>query len=395
MLINVCSNCDVKSIREAVLAIAVGGEVVVEPGTYFENKIIIDRSMKLSGKPGAVIDGQNLAEHIIIVSHDDVTIQNLTLQNTGTSYIQEVSAIRILSSKNCQILNNRFENTTYAIYFEKSDLSIVKNNIIKGSAKDESSGGNGIHIWTGSDYTIEGNDITGHRDGIYFEFVKSAKVLNNTVHNNIRYGLHFMSSHYCEYRHNVFSNNESGVAVMYSRFITMDSNRFEKSSGAASYGLLLKDIYTSEITNNIFEDNTVGVFMESTNRTNFLNNQYHHNGWAMRVMGDCDLNIFKHNNITENTFDVATNSDHNLNTFSENYWSQYEGYDLNHDGIGDVPYRSVSLSSVILERLDSSFVLLKSFLFILLDSIERGLPTLIPGRMEDTSPLMKKWSNHD
>jgi nitrous oxidase accessory protein len=88
-------------------------------------------------------------------------------------------------------------------------------------------------------------------------------------------------------------------------------------------------------------------------------------------MGDCENNKFSNNDFIRNTFDVATNSENNPNEFADNYWSQYEGYDLNHDGIGDIPYRPVSLSSVIMENVDSSFILIKSFLLAMLDGIER------------------------
>jgi nitrous oxidase accessory protein len=50
----------------------------------------------------------------------------------------------------------------------------------------------------------------------------------------------------------------------------------------------------------------------------------------------------------------------------------------------------VSLSSVIIERVDSGFILMNSFFFKVMDSIERTLPSLIPEPLKDESPSMKR-----
>ncbi len=385
----VCRDCQFQKIADAIKASAPNDKVVVQEGEYFEHDLSIDRPLELVAKGFAVVDGENSGQHIFVIRSSGVVIKGFTIKNTGSSYIQELAGIRVVKSEGCEISGNHFDNTTYGVYLEDSRHCRVRDNTFRGRAQDEASGGNGIHLWQGEDILIENNDIQGHRDGIYFEFVKQAKVIANVVTKNIRYGLHFMSSNDCLYDNNSFLRNGAGVAVMYSRRINMKNNRFFENNGVASYGLLLKEIHEGVIEQNFFEDNTVGIFMEGSNRNQFSKNEFLRNGWAIRIMGDCEDNRFTHNNVVGNTFDVATNSERNPNEFLQNYWSQYNGYDLNHDGIGDIPYRPVNLSSVIVENVDSSFVLIKSFLLMVLDEIERGLPELIPERMKDEEPLMK------
>lgn len=387
--LKVCKTCEIATLHQAIELAHAGDSITVEAGEYQENKIAITSPLKIVGKPGAIIDGKREGFHIFLIEANNVTISGFTIRNGGMSYLQELAGIRVINSEDCTIEGNTFEDTTYGIYFEKSKKCSVLKNKFRGQAKDEASGGNGIHVWQGEEITIEGNDIRGHRDGVYFEFVKNALMRNNFVSHNIRYGLHFMSSNDCRYFENTFSDNGAGVAVMYSRRIEMYRNSFLTNRGVASYGLLLKEIHDGKIQQNIFNLNTVGIFMEGSNRNLFRYNKFQSNGTAIRVMGDCEDNNFTENNLLFNTFDVATNSDRNPNTFSENYWTTYDGYDLNHDGVGDVPYRPVSLSSVILENVDSSFILLKSFLFNLLDQIERSLPELTPQRLKDEKPRMK------
>jgi nitrous oxidase accessory protein len=169
----------------------------------------------------------------------------------------------------------------------------------------------------------------------------------------------------------------------------MTHNRFEKNWGGGAYGLLLKEINDGKIQHNTFTENTVGIQMEGTNRIEVWNNTFKANGWAAKVQASCSDNNFHHNNFFGNTFDIATNGSLVLNEFTNNYWDKYEGYDLNKDGYGDVPYHPVSLYSMIVEENPNSLMLLRSFMVTLLDKAEKAIPSLTPENLKDHKPLMK------
>ena len=95
-----------------------------------------------------------------------------------------------------------------------------------------------------------------------------------------------------------------------------------------------------------------------------------------------------------NTFDVSTNGETQLNYFKSNYWDKYEGYDLNRDGIGDVPYRPVSLFSIIVEQLPPGLLLIHSFMVFLLDKAEKIIPSLTPADLIDETPQVKPLNLH-
>jgi nitrous oxidase accessory protein len=192
------------------------------------------------------------------------------------------------------------------------------------------------------------------------------------------------------YSDNTFRHNGAGVAVMFSKNVTMIHNNFENNWGAAAYGILLKEINDSKITNNTFYRNTVGILMEGANRISVEYNTFRENGWASKVQASCSDNRFSHNNFLSNTFDISTNGSLVLNDFSENYWDKYEGYDLNRDGIGDIPYRPVSMYSMLIEQNANSLLLLRSFLVTLLDKAEKAIPSLTPENLKDNKPFMKK-----
>jgi nitrous oxidase accessory protein len=156
----------------------------------------------------------------------------------------------------------------------------------------------------------------------------------------------------------------------------------------------LKEISDGTIINNRFDENTTAIVMEGTNRLDVTTNDFKNNGWAMRITASCSDNTLHNNNFIGNTFDVATNGTMMLNRFYKNYWDKYDGYDMNKDGVGDVPYHPVSMYSMVIEENPTSVLLLRSFMVSLLDKAEKAIPSLTPENLVDEQPLMKKMK-HD
>jgi nitrous oxidase accessory protein len=377
------------SIKLAVENSSAGDRIIVKEGLYKESEILINKRIELIGEGFPTIDGLAKGE-IIIVKADSVKIKGFYINNSGYSGMRDYAAIRIENSRYCLVQGNKLINNYFGIYLANcTDCSVLYNEATS-NAVTESSSGNGIHLWKCANITISNNTITGHRDGIYFEFVTFSIVKNNSTFKNVRYGLHFMFSNDCSYENNVFSQNGAGVAVMYTKHVKMINNRFENNWGANSYGLLLKDITDSYIYGNRFTANTVGIYSEGGTRLNISNNTFTANGYACKILGNCTDDTIKSNNFLINTFDITTNSSRNTNLFTGNYWDKYKGYDMNKDGTGDVPYRPVSLFSKIIEETPEAVFLLRSFITDILDAAEKVLPVFTPESLIDESPRMNR-----
>jgi nitrous oxidase accessory protein len=388
LTIRVGPNETVKSITKAIALAQPGDTLSIQPGTYREGNIILEKSIAIIGVDYPVLDGENKYE-ILTIHANKVIIQGLKFINTGVASINDLAAIKVLESSGLKILNNKFENTFFGIYLANSSQTWIENNELKAEAEAEHQIGNGIHLWKCEFITIHGNRIQGHRDGIYFEFVTNSLITNNYSEGNLRYGLHFMFSNNDEYRNNTFVNNGAGVAVMYTKGVKMINNTFEHNWGSSSYGLLLKDIRDSFVIGNVFVKNSVGIFMEGSSRIELKQNVFSANGYAVRLQASCDDNVFEQNNFSSNTFDMVTNGSLVLNTINHNYWDRYEGYDLNRDNIGDVPYRPVSLYGTIIERMPTAVLLWRSFFVFLIDRAEKAMPAITPENLKDNSPSMK------
>lgn len=384
----VSKNKPLSSIKTAIELAVDGDTLIVVQGTYLESNIEVGNSITIIGKGNPVIDAQGKGK-IFTVTANDVSISGLTIKNSGISYLEDNAGIRLDEVTRCKISNNKFIDNFFSIYIAKSFDCIIENNFIEGLKGRETNSGNGVHLWYCKNIKIKNNNISNHRDGIYFEFVRNGRISNNVSKNNIRYGLHFMFSDSCEYIENTFQNNGAGVAVMYTKNVLMDNNYFKHNWGAASYGLLLKDISDSDIINNHFEENSVGIFIEGCTRIMITKNNFIKNGWAIKLMANSMDNIFNQNNFVANSFDVSTNSKQNFNTFESNYWSNYSGYDLDKDGFGDIPFRPVTMFSMMVESHSTTLILLNSLFIQILEIAERVIPALTPKALMDLRPRMK------
>ncbi len=374
---------------QAALAKALPGDTIfVHGGTYTEGNLAINKPTVLIGVDFPILDGQHNCE-IITVTASDVYIRGFEIRNSGQLSTLDVAAVKILSSNRVVIEGNRVRDCNFGIYLSDCSDCRVSSNDIQGILKEEQNSGNGIHLWKCARVLIEGNYLKGHRDGIYFEFVTDSEIRYNNSEQNLRYGLHFMFSHNDHYHHNQFHHNGAGVAVMYSRQVQMTENEFGYNWGGSAYGLLLKDISDSHIWKNTFEHNSAAVYMEGASRIILEQNQFRENGWALRVQASCDANVIRQNNFFGNSFDVSTNGSLVLNTFDGNYWDRYEGYDLNRDGVGDVPFRPVSLYAVVVEKMPYGLMLMRSFMVYLMDKAEKIIPSLTPEQLMDEKPAMK------
>lgn len=381
-------NRPVSTLRQAINIARDGDTVLLTKGIYKEGNIVLDKAIHLTGVDAPILDGGNKNE-ILTLTGKNIVVKGIHFANAGYSSMNDYAALKIIDATNILIENNTITNSSFAIHISNSTQSIVRGNIIRGTNKSEHSSGNGIHLWKCERMTIENNSIQGHRDGIYFEFVTESTIQKNISERNIRYGLHFMFSHTDTYLNNTFRNNGAGVAVMYSKNVRMENNLFDMNWGPSAYGILLKDISNSHISHNKFIQNTVAIHMEGSSRIEINSNIFKGNGWALKVQASCDDNIFHHNNFNGNSFDVATNGTMTLNKFYNNYWDKYEGYDMNKDGIGDVPYHPVSMYAMVVEQNPTTLMLMRSFMVSLLDKAEKALPSLTPEGLVDDKPMLK------
>lgn len=376
-----------RSVADAIRRAPAGSRIVVHAGTYREPAIVVDRPLTIVGENSPVIEAAEAATLIRVVA-DDVTIRGLVLANVAPSHVDDRAALKFEGVRNCVAERLEVRDAPFGIYASKSSDCRFVGNVVRGGGQARRPLGNAIHVWSSQRMTVIGNVVTGHRDGLYFEFVQDATIEGNSSERNTRYGLHFMFSNRCAYRGNRLVSNGAGVAVMYSREVAMERNAFTANRGPTAYGLLLKDISESRLDGNRFSDNTVGLLIEGGGGITVSRNQFTRNGWAVKLMANSPRNRFESNVFDGNSFDMATNSRGTDAAIAGNWWDRYDGYDLDRDGRGDVAFRPVRLFSLLVASHPPSVILMRSAFVDLLDAAERALPVLTPDTLVDRAPLM-------
>lgn len=374
----------------AALARARPGDTVrISPGDYREPPLTVSTpGLTLLGMGRPVLRGGPWTT--LTIAADRVTVRGLGFEGVDPTAVEDRAAILLAGSAECVIEDNDIRRAFFGIYAKAARGCRIAGNRIHGSGGGGPMTGNGIHLWRSRAMEVTGNTVEGHRDGVYLEFSPGGVLSENAVTRNQRYGLHFMRSDSCRYARNRFAENGAGVAVMYSVGVAMVENRFERNWGPAAYGLLLKEISDGVVRGNRFAGNTVALYLEDSNRNLVERNVFTGNGWAMKVLANATDNRFLGNSFEGNTFDVSTNSRSASSEFRGNWWDRYRGYDLDRDGIGDVPFRPVRLFSLVVEQSEPSIILLRSPFVGLLDDAERLLPMLTPETLVDTGPLMRR-----
>ena len=365
-------------------------EILIYGKKIYKERLVIQKPITLKGVGTPIIDGGQRGD-VIKVNADNVTIEGLQIQNSARSSQVDYCGVHVKDAQFVTVRNCVFRKNQFSVMFQNCKNGLIANNNISSNITYNPIMGNAVHCWKSDNMHITGNNIGHNRDGIYLEFVNNSHIDHNTVSGCARYGLHFMFSHFNVYNSNRFNHNQAGVAVMFAHNVEMINNTFEFNRGTSSYGLLIKELQYSTIKWNRFLDNTVGLLIDGGSDLNVHHNVIKNNGWGMRLISASTNDTIVHNNFLGNTFDMTTNVSYNRNNVNGNYWDKYEGYDLNKDGYGDVPFHPLSLFSMLAEQNENVLFFFHSFLMNLLDATEKVLPSITPDTYVDNYPHMNPY----
>jgi nitrous oxidase accessory protein len=290
----------------------------------------------------------------------------------------------------------QIRDVLFGVYVERSRGAVLRRLDIEGPAGlGESARGDGIELYASRDLTIADSRIAAMRDGIFFNYSDSVRVVGNRV-SGVRFGLHYMYSHENRFERNVFTDNVAGAVIMFSRGLVVTGNVFAWNSQSRSYGLVLQNATGPEVRDNAFVGNAVGVFFDNVIGGAFTDNVIAANWLGLRLYANSEGTRITGNALTGNTFDVAGGGGaaeqyRFCANGRGNYWDAAlrGGYDLDGDGVLDVPHpASSALAELALSR-DGVRLLLASPAAGALDWAERTFPVFDAGGAVDSCPLAR------
>jgi nitrous oxidase accessory protein len=367
-----------------------GDIVQVFPGTY-EATLILDKPIVLEGIGSPTLRGAGQGS-VLVVLADECTIKGFVIEHSGGDLEREDSGILLKSSGN-RVEDNELRDVLFGIYLYHSNGNTIRHNLIRGRSELQlGERGAGLHLWNSANNVIEQNNISHARDGMYIQSSPGNVIRHNQVF-NLRYGLHYMSSDANQFEENLFSHNVAGAAIMYSKHIEFRRNAFVHNRGFSSFGILFQDCEGCRAEENFIIDNATGIFMEAVRKSSFHQNVIAENDLALQIFSSSAENLFTGNNFVENlsplqTIGKKTTTRWQLNGRG-NFWSDYDGYDLDGDGVGDVAHKIQN----VFEYMEGNYPRLRLFLNSpvaqSLAVAEKTFPVVEGSPEVDTAPLIK------
>jgi nitrous oxidase accessory protein len=375
------------------IAAAAAGDTVVLGGGAHAGPLRVDRSIVLRGAPGAALAGGGHGT-IVRISAPGVVVEDLEIRDSGRRVLTIDSGIQVLSAGDVTLRRLRMREVLYGIYAERAPRLRVEGCTLTGRVRpmDELGEGNGIHLWYSDGAVLRDNTIRRFLDAIYLSFANHMTAEGNRLSNSGRYGFHTM---YCQDNRligNRFERNLAGCAVMFSNHLRVERNAFVHNRGPRTYGLLLRDCSGGVFVDNQMVDNTVAVFMDNSNRNRLRGNLVQDNGWGLLMFSSCAGNQVAGNAFINNDYPVALDMRRTDNRFDDgrrgNFWSDHAAYDLDGDGLSDVPYSPVSAFAFLSKQYPDLSVLAKSPAVAALGVAEHAFPALRPSEAVDRHPLV-------
>lgn len=379
------------TVAAALAAAREGDTVVVEPGVYRE-RIVIRRAVTLEGRPGAIIDGGGDGD-VVTVKASGATVRGLTIRNSGRRLWRDESGIKVLGDGNT-IEHNRLEGVLFGIHVWGGNGNVIRFNRIEG-LRDliEHDRGDGIRLYDSNGNVVEDNHVVTPRDGIYVEFASHNRIARNRVEGG-RIGLHYMFSDDNVFEDNVFVGNGVASAIMYSKRLVVRRNVFARSYGYGAYGLFLKDADSALVEQNLVLANETGLSLDFAVHCTLRQNFVAANEVAVRVLASSQDNVFVDNTFVANGDEVYLSPGRHVQRWDDgqgrgNYWGRYRGYDLDGDGIGDVPHDASEVFGYLVEAYPELKVFFQSPAVQAIALAERAFPLFERPVALDRFPLMR------
>ena len=360
-------------------AAAPGARLCLEPGAY-EGPLRIGAGVTLQGPREAVLSG---GDTVVTLAGTGAAIEGLTIEGSGRRF-DRLDAALFVSGEGARIEGLCIRGALFGVRAERATGLVIRGNEISGDpARPFGLRGDGIRLWEVRDSTITDNRLADGRDLVAW-YAPGNRFEHNHVERG-RYGLHFMYSHDNYVGRNTFADDVVGVFVMYSRRVTLENNRLLRAGGAAGIGLGVKEASDLLVHGNSFVANTTGIFVDTNagdpaERNRFVGNELRFNDRALLFHGAVEHNEFIGNRLRDNRVSVTVEGrgDARAALWRGNEWDEYVGYDLDGDGVGDVPYQPTSLSSDWIAQLPALAFFRGSVALGAVEWLGRALPLFRP-----------------
>ena len=331
-----------------------GAKICLGDGEY-RGQFDIETPVEIWGTSESIVRNSGEGSTFRIGS-DDVELHGFQIVGSGDRYTKQDAGVFALEADAVVIEGLVMRDVLFGVSAQKSNRLTIRDTDISCRHQEElGMRGDGIRFWEVRRSRIVDNTMRNCRDLVVW--YSPENLIQGNRYIGGRYGTHFMYSSRNIVRDNIYKDNSVGIFVMYSRHIRIENNVFARSAGTSGMGLGLKESGDLEIVGNTMADNAEGTYIDASPLQNTNHLLYALNEFRLNHTG-----IVFHNEPERTTF-VSNTFRHNGSvgriqgggtalsaTWEKNYFGTYTGYDMDHDGTGDIPYELRSFSQTLESR---------------------------------------------
>jgi len=379
-------------LQAAIDAAAPGAVLLLQPGDY-RGPFVVTKPLHLWGPATAVLRAD--AGTSVRVLGNDVLLEGFTVVGGGQRFDLMDGGVH-LQGEDITLRSVTVRDTLFGILAERCQrVHLLGNTVIGTGLEAMGLRGDGIRLWETSDSEVRDNVVTDSRDVVVW--YSSRNHLSGNRVTRCRYGTHFMYSHENLVEDSRLVGNEVGIFVMYSHDILMRRNLLAKSGGSAGIGIGLKESGNLTIEDNWLLANTTGIYIDTAPL-----DPEHHNRYARNVVRFSESAVALHANVKRSEFvdnqfgdngavvKVGGQGDAMTCDFAGNFYDTYQGYDLDGDGRGDVPFEFRRLSTQLEGRYPELALLHGAPAMWMVDIVGEVMPLFAPRQLlHDASPRLR------
>ena len=336
---------DTNLLQKAIDSSPAGSTLRLSAGIYKGN-VTINKPITILGKEnGVIIDGVG-RENVITIKSSQVKLKNLTIINSGDRPDTMDSAIFINNAKNVNIQECTIKDSLFGIFIDNVHNSIIQNNTIYSNGEDIGLRGDALRLWFSHNNIIKSNSFIKSRDIVLMRSNNNA-ILDNYMQ-ECRYALFTQHSKNITIKNNHIIESAVALFLEGSRDINVSDNTIRGRHGSqTNLCILLKAASNIHVEKNSIGECNQALYIDNSPKVQdaknyILENKIMYSTRGLNFKNKSIKNVIKKNELFGNMDNIMTDSRTGLtnqNEIEENYWDDYEGFDINRDNIGDNSYK--------------------------------------------------------
>ena len=374
---------------------AAPGSVLRPPPGHYAGPVSIDKPLTIDGGGQVTIDAGDKGT-VMSLNASNSVLRGLHLTGSGESHDTDDSCLDVRGHHNT-VEDLVLDNCLFGIDLKQVDHSIVRNNRVSSKPFELGVRGDGLRLWYSNDNLIEGNEIVDSRDMVAW-YSHRNKFVDNLGRRS-RYSIHFMFANDNEVDRNRFYDNAVGIYFMYTEGGSATNNIISHATGATGMGVGFKEASGTLIENNEIIYCGIGIGSDLSpfqpdSTIEIRNNRFAYNGIAILFNSETGGNNLRNNQFEGNLTQVSyggRSDNPTKNLWEGNYWDDYQGFDRDHDGVGDNAHELYAYADQLWMEFPMARFFRSSPVLELLDFLERLAPFSSPDLiLRDEKPVFRK-----